>query len=258
MRYFALAAVISVAASAFSQAVKTPPYQGASNDESYTVSYSRKNEVAIVGRVTGKIKGTPSDKRTEGMSILVRDSKNVVHEIDMGPTWFIKDQEAKINLGDKVKVIGSPIHFRGAKDTVVLARQIIRKNKVLTLRDESGFPYWNATRPSRTAMNGNPVEGEIVSENPVQAENEQEVGYQIRTPDGLVNVAVAPDWYMERQGIGFKVGDNITVYTGAGPSHFGNSIILANGLYGTGGTFVLRNSGVPIWTGWNTYFGPGY
>jgi hypothetical protein len=86
--------------------------------------------------------------------------------------------------------------------------------------------------------------------------NEKQVGYQLQTANGLVNVAVAPTWYLEQQGLGFHVGDDVTVYTGVGPSRVGPDLIVADGLYGSGyGTVVLRPNGVPVWNNWSNSSG---
>ena len=87
------------------------------------------------------------------------------------------------------------------------------------------------------------------------AEGQQQFGYQIQTPTGIANVAVAPSWYLDPQPLGFQVGDNVVV-AGAAPIQMGN-VILAGGIYDStyGGTVVLRPNGVPVWGGFQNNAG---
>jgi hypothetical protein len=163
-------------------------------------------------------------------------------------------------MGDRVKVIGSPIKFAQNDERVLLARQIIHKMEVLSLRNRAGSPYWVAFHKGQVSVEGSnsTISGQIIGQNQINVENTEETAYQLRTGDGLINIAAAPNWFMEQTGLGFKVGDNVTVYSGSGAAHYGNNIILANGIYSSGSTLILRPNGIPVWNGWSRYNGPAY
>ncbi len=253
MKTIAFAIALVTAGTSFGQAIRTPRHPGGPGvDEEYDQYYNQKNEITISGTVTGKVKGTPGNGKAESMSILVRTTRGKVYSIDLGPSWYIQDQAAKINMGDHVKVVGSLIAFKN-HENVLLAKRIIDHRKVLAVRDNAGLPYWEAFRQGQFTLPGvnNSLTGTVVSQNPVTVQNQQQAGVQLQTDQGLVNVAMAPDWYLQQQGIGFKVGDGLTVYYGAGPARFGNMII-ASGIYSpsNSGTLVLRPNGIPAWGGW--------
>jgi hypothetical protein len=198
------------------------------------------------------------------MMITLKSTHGKNYQVDLGPVWYVQDQTAKLNIGDKIRVVGNQVTIKSSRfdtEKVVIARLIRRGRQVLALRDLTGTPYWTAIRKGHYAISGasNSFTGKLVSQNDVTVGNEKQVGYQLQTQNGLVNVAVAPNWYLEQQGVGFHVGDDVTVYTGAGPAQVGPDLVVADGLYGVGyGTVVLRPNGVPVWNGWtNTIAGGG-
>jgi hypothetical protein len=250
MRTLTVAVTLVIAGSSFGQSVRVPKHPGGPGaDSEYAQDYNTNNQVTFTGTVTGKIKGTPTDGRSESMSILVKNSRGHVYSVDLGPTWYVQDQVAKINMGDHVKVVGSPIRFQN-HENVVLAKTIVDHRKVLALRDDRGEPYWVAFRKGHVTVPGanHSLTGTIVGTSPVTANNVQMEGLQLQTPDGLENIALAPNWYLQEEGIGFRVGDNATIYYGPGPVRFNNAII-ASGLYSPSysGTFVFQQNGSPVW-----------
>jgi hypothetical protein len=238
------------------QAIRRGVDLGNGIDQGYDYAYSTAHQKTITGFIAGKVKGHPENGMAGSMTIIVRTKHGKQYQVDVGPNWYVGAQTARLNVGDKVKVLGSVIVIKSShsdKEDIMLPRQIMRGKQVLVLRDGAGVPYWIAMRKGRYNIPGasNSITGKLMSQNEVTVGNEKQIGYQVQTQNGLVNVAVAPNWYLEQQGLGFHVGDNITVYTGAGPSQFGSHILLADGLYGSEGTFVLRPNGVPVWNGWS-------
>ena len=207
--------------------------------------YNPRREISFSGTVTGKTKGT-APGYAEGISILVKSGK-AFREVELGPTWFVGRQQATVKLGDKVRVVGVPLRL-DKRQTVVLARQIVRGRSVLALRDPRGNPYWSA-RPTRVASRGMRREGTryqgTFGEKKMMVINGQEyVGYTINTENGPVDVAVAPSWYYNNQGYNFNVGDAVTVY--GGPATItGANIGLANngGAAPLNGGSNIRNGG---------------
>lgn len=260
MRTLTLATLALFAVTAFGQAVRVPKQSGGeAADALYSSAYNPQNLITVTGTVTGKIKGTANNGYAEGMSILVKTRSGKVYSVDLGPAWYVAAQAAKVNMGDRVRVVGSPVVING-KEHVLLAKQIIRGHQILALRDESGLPFWSALRRGRYTVPGYPnqVTGTIVSVGPVQAEGTTQVGYELKTDMGLMNVAVAPSWYLEQQGIGFKPGDNVTIFTGPTPAAIGSNVIMAGGVYSPAltNTMLLRQYGLPMWSGWQNYNGP--
>jgi hypothetical protein len=251
----ALAAVLTVSF-ANAQAVRDTTQLGGGIDQIYNSAYDRTAEVTIQGKVTGNLKGDPKNGLAASVMVFLKTPDGKNHQVDLGPTWFVANQSARISIGDHVKITGNEITIKSSNsdiEKVMIARIVQHRKQVLALRDLAGLPYWSATRPGKVAIDGasNSIAGTIQSQKPVMVGNEQEAGVQLLTPNGLVNVALAPDWYLQQQGVGFHTGDDMTVYTGTSPVSVGPYTVIADGYYGYGGTVVLRPNGVPVWNGWS-------
>jgi DNA/RNA endonuclease YhcR with UshA esterase domain len=61
-------------------------------------------------------------------------------EIVLGPAKFIANKEFSFAKGDSVEVTGSKVTMGGT--AYIIAREVIKDGKTLTLRDKSGTPQW--------------------------------------------------------------------------------------------------------------------
>ena len=75
------------------------------------------------------------------MNALVRTSTGDVN-VELGPAWFIDNQELHLAVDDKITVSGSRVKPSGV-DTMI-ATEVRRGNDVLHLRREDGTPIWVA------------------------------------------------------------------------------------------------------------------
>lgn len=244
---------------AFGQAVSLRGSGGYGVDSAYNRLYTNRTLVRFSGVVTGKIKAAPMNGMAEGASILVRVPKKGVVAVDLGPTWFIQNQRAKINVGDHVRVVGSKVRLPG--QYLVLARMIVKKNQVLALRDASGVPYWDATARAQqiaaananNANANNMIQGTIGGTQVFTIDNQPYVGYVVNTGNGgSTMVALAPQWFMNGQDVTFLPGQHISVVGGPaiqiGGGMTGSTVVVANSIYGPSGGLVLRNpDGSPVW-----------
>ena len=233
------------------QAIVRGPAQNAPTTGGINVSYDRRKEITFTGSVTGKTKGSTPGK-SQGMSLLVRTGKTV-REVEVGPAWFVSRQDASVKMGDKITVTGMPVVI-DRRQRVVIARQIKRGKNVLALRDAQGTPYWSASR-GQMAMNpsdmGTAYSGTIGNMTTFDIDGVPFAGYVVQTPNGPMNVAVAPMWYWQNQPTTFSVGNNVTFY-GSNPIRSNNVILADSATYG-GGTFVFSRGGIPVYGG----FRPG-
>lgn len=255
MKTFTLLAVAAVATSAFGQAVRIGG--GYEPDSPYNRLYNRNHEVTFTGKVTGKLYNSPIKGMEQGMTLLVKTPKNGTQSVELGPRWFVAQQVAKVNLGDRVKVIGSPARLNGSN--VIMAKQIVNsKNAVLALRDLSGQPYWSIRRtPSAVAQApDNAISGTILSSSTVPYDNVPMASYVLQTPTGNVNFVTAPTWYWGRQGGNvLPIGSQVQIVGSAGVYRTSPNVYVADSVYSGGNVYVLRNGGIPVWNGW-TYVNP--
>jgi hypothetical protein len=62
-------------------------------------------------------------------------------EVMLGPSDFIASKGFSFAKGDQVKVVGSNVTMLEAES--LIAREVVKDDKTLTLRDKSGKPEWS-------------------------------------------------------------------------------------------------------------------
>lgn len=63
------------------------------------------------------------------------------YDVHVGPSAYVAASGFTFLAGDQVEVTGSKVKFDGAD--VIVAREIKKDGKVLTLRDRQGIPRWS-------------------------------------------------------------------------------------------------------------------
>ncbi|MGV3618980.1 MAG: hypothetical protein ACO1SV_26940 [Fimbriimonas sp.] len=242
-----LGAAIGLAAVTPAQTVRLTGSGGYGTDSPYNKLYSRSRQIVFTGRVVGKSIAAPMKGMAEGVSLVVKSPNGGNTQVELGPRWFVADQVAKINVGDRVKVIGSKV--RTGNTYTVLARQVVDpRNRVLTLRDLGGAPYWAYNRTGVVAeVPDNAITGRILRSETWTIDGQQWGGYTLETADGNVQIVTAPNWYLERQDFTFSPGANITVVGQSRPIWVAPNTYFADTVYGNGVTLVLSNGGIPVY-----------
>ncbi|MET0502741.1 MAG: DNA-binding protein [Candidatus Binatia bacterium] len=109
----------------------------------YNRIYDSKALETITGEVTAIDRITPIKGMSGGVHINVKTDKETI-SVHLGPSWYLENQDIKIEVKDRVEVKGSRVTFGGKP--ALIASEIRKGNEVLTLRDEAGFPAWMAWR----------------------------------------------------------------------------------------------------------------
>jgi hypothetical protein len=109
----------------------------------YNRMYDPKAVETITGEVTRMDRITPAKGMSGGIHMLVKTDKETI-SVHLGPSWYLENQDVKIEPKDKVEVKGSRITFGGKP--AIIATEIKKGDEVLKLRDESGFPVWAGWR----------------------------------------------------------------------------------------------------------------
>jgi hypothetical protein len=97
---------------------------------------SLNGEVISVDEITtnGKSSGVHLTLKTENETISVH----------LGPSWFINNQDTRIEKQDTIEVKGSRVQFDGKP--AIIAAEIMKGDQTLKLRDENGIPVWSGWR----------------------------------------------------------------------------------------------------------------
>lgn len=85
--------------------------------------------------------------RVSGMHLAVKTDAGTV-DVRLGPSDYIKNQGFTFAKGDTVEVVGSKVTVAGVE--ALIAREVTKDGKKLTLRDTTGRPMWAGRRGGRT------------------------------------------------------------------------------------------------------------
>lgn len=109
-------------------------------------AYDPANETTITGTVEDVLH-PPANNGMVGTHVNLKTQDGVI-EVHVGPEAFIAKQNFSIEKGDALTVTGSKQVI--AEKNVLIAREVKKGNKVLTLRDANGIPKWSRRSSSNT------------------------------------------------------------------------------------------------------------
>jgi hypothetical protein len=109
----------------------------------YNRFYDPKTIETIAGEVAKVDRITPAKGMRGGIHLLVKTDKETI-SVHLGPSWYLENQDVKIEAKDKVEVKGSRITFGGKP--AIIAAEVKKGDEVLKLRDDNGFPVWSGWR----------------------------------------------------------------------------------------------------------------
>jgi len=109
----------------------------------YNRMYDPKTVETITGEVISIDQFTPAKGMFGGIHMNVKTGKETI-SVHLGPSFYIENQDVKLEAKDKVEVKGSKITFSGKP--AIIAAEVKKGDEVLKLRDDAGFPVWSGWR----------------------------------------------------------------------------------------------------------------
>jgi hypothetical protein len=109
----------------------------------YNRMYDPKSVETISGEVTSVDRITPFKGMVGGVHMYVKTDKETI-SVQLGPSYYLENQDVKIEAKDKVEVKGSRVSFGGKP--AIIAAEVKKGDEVLKLRDDAGFPVWSGWR----------------------------------------------------------------------------------------------------------------
>jgi hypothetical protein len=109
----------------------------------YNKMYDPKAAETISGEVTSIDRITPNKGMAAGIHMNVKTDKETI-SVHLGPSWYLENQDVKIEPKDKVEVKGAKTTFAGKP--AIIAAEVKKGDEVLKLRDDNGFPVWSGWR----------------------------------------------------------------------------------------------------------------
>jgi hypothetical protein len=110
-------------------------------------NYNPATEITVKGTVE-EVTQTTSQRGWAGAHLTLKTDQGA-YDVYVGPASYISGQQFAFAKGENVEVIGSKTTVGGKG--VLIARQITKDGKTLTLRDEQGYPKWSraASQPKQ-------------------------------------------------------------------------------------------------------------
>lgn len=99
--------------------------------------YDVSSETTITGTVQDVLQ--PRRGRMMGTHLIVRTATETI-EVHVGPSDFVTNQGFSFAKGDAVEILGSKVTIDGKE--ALIAREVTKDGKTLTLRDKTGRPLW--------------------------------------------------------------------------------------------------------------------
>jgi hypothetical protein len=109
----------------------------------YNKMYDPKTVETAVGEVVSVSTITPNKGMGTGIHMVLKTDKETI-SVHLGPTWYLENQDVKIEAKDKVEVKGARTTFAGKP--ALIAAEVKKGDEVLKLRDDAGFPVWSGWR----------------------------------------------------------------------------------------------------------------
>ena len=95
--------------------------------------------VTTVRGAVSEVTVVPARRGPGGLHVVLQ-AEGKSTEVHLGPTWYVQEQGLELAKGDALEVQGSLVEQDGR--TFLVAREVQKGAKVLTLRDELGVPAW--------------------------------------------------------------------------------------------------------------------
>jgi hypothetical protein len=109
----------------------------------YNRMYDPKAVETVSGEVTTVDRITPMKGMSGGIHMNVKTDKETI-SVQLGPSWYLENQDVKIEAKDKVEVKGARTTFAGKP--AIIAAEVKKGDEVLKLRDDNGYPVWSGWR----------------------------------------------------------------------------------------------------------------
>ncbi len=115
------------------------PMTAQKTQETNPPKYDAHTETRMKGTVD-EVKLPPKGSEKEPVHLLVKNGTDTV-DVYLCPKSFLADMGVSFSKGDAIALTGSKVKQAGAD--LILAREVVKGNDTLVLRDEKGSPVWN-------------------------------------------------------------------------------------------------------------------
>jgi hypothetical protein len=117
-------------------------------DDAYARLFNPDSIETVAGKVVVLDSFVPQKGMARGLVIHVDTESGELIPVQVGPLWYLKENNVKILPEDRVSVRGSRIYFEGT--SVLMAMEVTIQGKgMLRLRNRKGRPVWSTLVPGK-------------------------------------------------------------------------------------------------------------
>ena len=102
-------------------------------------TYDARTVETLAGEVVDVERVPPAQGRAGGVHVVLKTDRESI-PVHLGPAWYVDREEVQLRRGDHVQVEGSRVTFEGKP--AIIAREVKKDGRTLTLRDAAGVPAW--------------------------------------------------------------------------------------------------------------------
>lgn len=106
--------------------------------------YNPQTEETLKGKIISIDRIASNQRMYCGIHLMLKTDEETI-QVHLGPEWYIEEtltnQDITIEIDDKIEIVGSRISYEGKP--AIIAAELKKGNKILTLRDEIGVPFWS-------------------------------------------------------------------------------------------------------------------
>jgi hypothetical protein len=117
-------------------AAQTAPRRGAGPMYNTATEVTLKGTVEAVHQLTGS-------RNWAGTHLTLKTGKETI-DVAVGPSWYLAQHKISFAKGDRVEVTGSKVNYESGE--YVIAREVRKGDKAITLRNAAGVPIWSRSR----------------------------------------------------------------------------------------------------------------
>jgi hypothetical protein len=104
--------------------------------------YDKATEVTVHGTVAEvkQVDNAMGMHKVPGTHVVLETEQETI-EVHLGPSTFLAGQQLSLQSGDTLQIVGSRVKVAGAE--AIIAREVRKGDRTITLRDAQGFPKWS-------------------------------------------------------------------------------------------------------------------
>ncbi len=132
------ATMLAAALAALPVLAQVSPDQSSGSDQFGQSGYNQGNETTLEGTVVVVNTNTPTGEH------VILDTNQGRYDVQLGPQWYLQQQQTSIQPGERIQVTGSQTTISGQQ--ALIARQVMANGNTITLRTNSGIPLWSGSQ----------------------------------------------------------------------------------------------------------------